>query len=872
MGAGREGDAGRRGLVGPVRPGTGGQEVEPLDQGAVDLEQERTVLAEAAVGVAEVEVVVAGLLDRDGPLDEVGGGDAEVGVAGAAEAGIGRGHGDRAAEQGVLGLQAGGDRRRRRGRHHVDVVHVRAFAAVGGEADGVGAGGEGQRRGEGLFAPAEPAAGGLELGLPDDGPVDFETQRAVFAETPVAVAEHQIVGAGLGDVDRPLDRVGGVRTEVDVTGAAEAGIGGGDAHGAFERRRLGLGPVFGRSLFDDPAADEALTALTEVHIAVWALFHKERATFWRQFEQLTDGVAVVGVDRVDGVGDVDVDEEVVALDIRRVDVTLVDGGGADDAVDLDRRDAGGVREGAIGRGDDQLARLDGGVEILRAGLITVAGGGQELAAVAALEQRPAEVSARGAAVDLLPGKPAGVRDEQLAVVVEVDPERVAQAELIDLRSVGVRIAVVERVVGQAGAGLRVDPQNLAGEEVCVLDVERALVVVVEGGAVTDRDVERAVGAEGQAAADVRARVHLPEVLARLAGVRVDVGGRVGLDVLEERIGIVERTLTGDVVEGLRGAADQDLLAFWYRHRRAAGQVDVEGDQPVEAVAVAVGARVAGVVGHTRRVDGVGEVHLRVFRKVRMQHEVDQPAVTRAVHLIAEVDEVRQEGLAGGVVDPDGAALRGDHDDVGVAGQPLHRGSKSDARNDNFLARRVDGLGHRRRRWRQRRFVVDNEDIAGARRAHRVARHGDERNAEDLGLRAVEFGVGVLGESIVENRDFDEGGRFAGGDRNGPAGADEILPDRGARPRDVVGDVGRRRQVARTNQFDADAAGGFVDRDVGVHKGNRHRSRLRMRLERQGVNAAPFSRRLNVSSPLVFPGVGRLFATRRSRRAPSSGVR
>ena len=88
----------------------------------------------------------------------------------------------------------------------------------------------------------------------------------------------------------------------------------------------------------------------------------------------------------------------------------------------------------------------------------------QLAAIAAFIERPAEIGACLSIVDLFPGKPAGLRDEKLAVVAERHHIGIAQSHLPNLRTVGIEI--IPRldigIVGQARARHRINAQNLAG--------------------------------------------------------------------------------------------------------------------------------------------------------------------------------------------------------------------------------------------------------------------------------------------------------------------------------------------------------------------------------------------------------------------------
>ena len=133
--------------------------------------------------------------------------------------------------------------------------------------------------------------------------------------------------------------------------------------------------------------------------------------------------------------------------------------------------------------------------------IVVAG---EVEPVPPLEVVPAEVRAakRLAAleVDLLPAVLADVADHD-APLVEGEPERVSQAERVDLVAAGladVRVALRD-AVRLLALSVRVDPQQLAEQDVAVL---RVLVRVAAAAAVPGRQVEVAPGPNASCAAVV----------------------------------------------------------------------------------------------------------------------------------------------------------------------------------------------------------------------------------------------------------------------------------------------------------------------------------------------------------------------------------
>ena len=73
------------------------------------------------------------------------------------------------------------------------------------------------------------------------------------------------------------------------------------------------------------------------------------------------------------------------------------------------------------------------------------------AAVAALIEWPPKIRTRTAAVDLFPGVPAGIGDEQSAVRSESNGEGIAEPELVHLGAVAIQrdTAGDERIVRQA---------------------------------------------------------------------------------------------------------------------------------------------------------------------------------------------------------------------------------------------------------------------------------------------------------------------------------------------------------------------------------------------------------------------------------------
>ena len=218
------------------------------------------------------------------------------------------------------------------------------------------------------------------------------------------------------------------------------------------------------------------------------------------------------------------------------------------------------------------------------GQVLVLNRAQVDAVLTAFVVRPAEVGAGLAGVDLLPGVPADLAQEQVAVGVERHAERVADAVLEHLGLVGVGVALHEEgVVGQAVAGQRVDAQNLAGQVAQVLDAHATRVGEVERGAVTHRDVEGAVRAERQAAAGVGQAV-AGDVVLDVGAVGPDAGGR-----LLEVLGAVDHAAAADVGQRLAGAAEQD-------HRAVRVDAEVAVGSGVHGVAHEVHVAVAGAVG------------------------------------------------------------------------------------------------------------------------------------------------------------------------------------------------------------------------------------------------------------------------------------
>ncbi len=236
--------------------------------------------------------------------------------------------------------------------------------------------------------------------------------------------------------------------------------------------------------------------------------------------------------------------------------------------------------------------------------------------VGALEDVPAEVGAaeRAAAdaVDLLPAVLTDVADEDVpGPAVEREPVGVAEAERVDL--VGTvaareRVPPRDRVVAVLA---RVDPQQLAEQDVRVLGVA---VGVAGAAAVAGADVEEAVGAELELAAVVvrEARVgdldHLvPRARRGAGGVAALAPERVDLDVAGA-VDVVDVEAPVALVTRVEGDREQPLLAAV-----ADPVADVEEVAP-ERLALAQHADRARLLDHEQELGGAGgvvDVHGRV---------------------------------------------------------------------------------------------------------------------------------------------------------------------------------------------------------------------------------------------------------------------
>ena len=470
---------------------------------------------------------------------------------------------------------------------------------------------------------------------------------------------------------------------------------------------------------------------------------------------------VLGVDRED-LALHDVGEDVVVLQFGRQLVAGDHAVGAGDRLHLESGIAGGVAEGPVGGRDLDLAAFDGIVEVVGLRKVAVLGRLDQDAVVAALVERPAEVGAGSAGVDLfLPG-PAGVGDEEVAVLVETHGEGIAQAELEHLRLVGIQIhaRLDEGIVGQAVAGLRVDAQDLARQAFETLDGEGARIGEVEGGAVADRNVKRAVRAERDRAAGMRGGVDLDVVLHVRPGVGVDVGGR-GVPVARA----VDRAIAADIGKRLAGAADQDDLAVLDDGLIARAFVGGEAHQIGKTVARAVRAVGAGLVLRFRRIDHVEGVDVRLLREVRVQLDVEQAAVAPAVHLFADIDEVVLELVVFQVVDLDAAALLGDQNLRGIVRQELEGDRPLHVRGERHFGDVEVGAEGRVRRVGDRVLVVQDVDLGGARKQQAAAVDIDDRDREALRR---------LGPIVVEQRNLDQDAVFAGFQGHEAAGIDVVV--------------------------------------------------------------------------------------------------
>ena len=352
---------------------------------------------------------------------------------------------------------------------------------------------------------------------------------------------------------------------------------------------------------------------------------------------------------------------------------------------------------------------------------------------------PAVVAAGGDDVDLLDRvlpDVAGV--ERVRRGVEREAERVAEAVRPDLAE-GARLA--DERVGRGDAVLavggvvavRVDAQQLAEDRAQVLRVarrsvadgrardERLSVLVVGAAAVTEADVEEAVGAEDEGAAVVvELRLVEAQHLARAAG----IDGRAG-------IGRVRYVPFGDhaLAVGRRAGRQGREVG---RARRRLGRERV--DEAVRRVA-----RIERDAEEAALVVGAGPEHAE---RNHARGDVEEDAL-RAV---GQVDAPEDAGLI-----DDEEELR---IDAGRRRRPHRRDEAGRSRRQHHLlmARADDGpqrIGEPgRRRGRRRR---------GARRRRRRTDRGDEQ-ARVRGLVAGGREVAVDGVAPGLERDVGEGAR------------------------------------------------------------------------------------------------------------------
>ena len=414
------------------------------------------------------------------------------------------------------------------------------------EAGGVGGGGG---VGDGVAGPVAGAVGGGADGhRRRDADLDHDG-LGLAAVPPVGDGQLRDVDAdlrvGLGGIGRGA---GGAVAEVPAVGERVpvriVAAGAGEAH----RQRLHAGRPVGRGVRHRDVGVGVVTDPVErpgevvevVERAVRGDLHVHHAA-GVDVEVVHGGDGAVGVEHgpLDEALGVVAEEEVAAV------------GGREEAAPVDR--PGGDR---------------GALPVVRVGVdrvdVTGAAAGAE-----ALVHRPAVVATPDDPVELLPGVVAHVAAEEASVaLVELEPPRVAEAVRPD-RAEASRLAV-ERVVGRHRAVL-VDPQDLAVRVAQVLGVGGVAVVA-------DGDVELAVRAEGEAAADVQLlRGGLgPEDLDGPGG--ADVGGGVEADDVVEQVpaGVVEvRPVVGHPEVRVERDADQAKVAGGIGGERGEGP----GQQP-----------------------------------------------------------------------------------------------------------------------------------------------------------------------------------------------------------------------------------------------------------------------------------------------------
>ena len=218
-----------------------------------------------------------------------------------------------------------------------------------------------------------------------------------------------------------------------------------------------------------------------------------------------------------------------------------------------------------------------------------------------------------------------------------------------------------------------------------MDIDGARVGEIECGAVADRDVELAIGSEGQRPARMGDAVKLDVVL--LDAVHDHLAMRPGVEPFGgdgARVGGVGEVVTAkaaDVGKRLPRTTDQDLFAA----RDDAGSGRIGGHPNDVGIAVSVGIRriQADLAGGIRGLGNVERVDVAVGYEIRVEHDVHQAAILDIVDLGAEVGDricyARRD-----VHELDHAAFLSDVDEVRIQRRELNLYGRVQAGGEDLL--------------------------------------------------------------------------------------------------------------------------------------------------------------------------------------------
>ena len=243
---------------------------------------------------------------------------------------------------------------------------------------------------------------------------------------------------------------------------------------------------------------------------------------------------------------------------------------------------------------------------------------------AALVARPAEVLARHAHVQRLPGLCADVADQHLAGHgVDAEPERVPQAERPGLGEVAVRVPVEEGVVGKSGTGQRIDPHHRTDQVCGVAGASRQAVDV------TVAHVERAVGSEREGA-DLMPVAVLRDAIRDANAIAAAAQPSRHPDRRRGRVRDRRRVALAAEQHGPRRGRGRS-------HRRVRG-VRLDPLDPCDP-----GAGV--VLRESGRIVRVEHVDVRDRRERRVDREPEHPVLEPVVDVAGDVDERCRQELA-----------------------------------------------------------------------------------------------------------------------------------------------------------------------------------------------------------------------------------